>query len=320
MPITGRDGSGGDTHVAGRSASFSQELGWLLSGGRFPRTDSCRVNSLSLSFPGLPRVDSWCGWAGAPPRLARLIFRASGRHQAPPTRRLSSLGPPRGCQSSPGPRALCGRQPGAPLAGRALVAEPRAGEGRAEPQPRHPPSPEGARAGQTLRAARSPGRRGLGPGQQPRCAPACSGVRSTPGGSRSAGVPGLPPPLSREPPPGAEPGPGPAGRRAPINSARVPASRSARCARTEKVVRRDSGARRGAGRSGPRGTAACALALPPPMCAFRAGDPAGRCLPARARETPGLEEFFGRAKVGVAGAPAVNTASRSSQPGEHLPL
>lgn len=92
-----------------------------------------------------------------------------------------------------------------------------------------------------VRAARSPALSGLSPWQPGAvCAPL---ILVTPGGSCSVGVTGLLLPLSRKPTP--------AGRCAPINSARVPASRSPGCARTEKVVRGGLRASGGGGR-GPR--------------------------------------------------------------------
>lgn len=123
---------------------------------------------------------------------------------------------------------------------------------------------------------------------------ACTGVRSTPGGSRSLGSLD-----SFSPSPGSQRGEleaDPAGRRAPINSERVPAWRPPGCARTDKVVRRDSGSAAAAGEDPAAAEPPCALELIPRTGALRARDLAGCCLPADVQEAPRCGEFLTRRK------------------------
>ena len=121
--------------------------------------------------------------------------------------------------------------------------------------------------GYSLPAARSPGLGGLRP-RQPAvlCAPLAPRCVKRQAGAAQLGSPDsfFPFPGSRR----VEPEANPSRTCAPINSARVPASRSPGCARTEKVVRRDSGRAAEAGED-PAGRAA----LHPRT------DPANSCFP-----------------------------------------
>lgn len=211
-------------------------------------------------------------WVGSPLQRLRLVFperKASGTSsQRPPP----ALVRPEAPQSSPGARAPWGRlwasrgrdaggSPGpgqraagctAPAGSPALGSEsarrrsPALGRGEESRSPLCPPRPrrgEQARSwasaglcarlsGHTLSAPRAP-RAGWPRTSADSCgvSRACSGVRSTPGGSRSLGSLD-----SFSPSPGSqrrELEAEPAGRRAPINSARVPAWRPPGCARTK---------------------------------------------------------------------------------------
>lgn len=173
-----------------------------------------------------------------------------------------------------------GWQRRAPLGGRS-AAESGAREGRGEPQPPPPAQTEegasrrgaGPGAGRwaplpaySIPAARSPGLGGLRPWQPAvLCAPLAPGCVKRQAGAAQRGSPDsfFSFPWSRR----VELEANPSRTCAPINSARVPASRSPGCARTEKVVRRDSGRAAEAGED-PTGRAAPHLRTDPGNSCF----------------------------------------------------